>query len=103
MKFEITPTFSSDWKRLSKPHKRLFRAAIPSFSGACDEFARDPARYRWPEALRVSRMKSATGIWEMTWSYAGPDGRATFEFRTVEGEPTGRWRRIGSHSIYKDP
>lgn len=103
MRFEITPTFAGDWKGLSAPHRQRFRATVPAFNDACDRFARDPARFRWPDSLRVSRMQSAPGIWEMTWSFAGPDGRATFEFRTVGHEITVRWRRIGDHQIYKRP
>ncbi len=39
----------------------------------------------------------------MTWSFAGPDGRATFEFVEIEGEMGVRWRRVGNHSILKNP
>jgi len=39
----------------------------------------------------------------MTWSFSGPDGRATFEFVTIDGQPGIRWRRIGCHDIYRSP
>ncbi len=39
----------------------------------------------------------------MTWSFAGPDGRATFEWVTVHGEPAVRWRRVGGHAIFGNP
>jgi hypothetical protein len=48
----------------------------------------------------------------MTWSFSGPDGRATWQWTTVEirkGRKTvGRypavlWRRVGGHSIFGDP
>jgi hypothetical protein len=48
-------------------------------------------------------MTSAPGIWELTWSFASPDGRATFEFVNREGEVRVLWRRIGDHSIYRKP
>lgn len=48
-------------------------------------------------------MTSLPGLWEMTWSFSGPDGRATFEFITLDGEPHVRWRRIGTHAIYTSP
>lgn len=48
-------------------------------------------------------MAGQTGIWEMTWSFAGPDGRATFELVEIDGEPAIRWRRIGTHAIYDEP
>lgn len=52
-------------------------------------------------------VEGAPGIWEMTWSFSGPDGRATWEWATdtVEGAtvPVVRWRRIGGHAIFRDP
>jgi hypothetical protein len=39
----------------------------------------------------------------MTWSFSGPDGRATFEWVLVDGEPGIRWRRIGGHAIFGSP
>ena len=59
-------------------------------------------------SLRQSSTRWAVlGIWEMTWSFSGPDGRATWEWTTVteDGEelPAIRWRRIGNHAILRDP
>ncbi len=48
-------------------------------------------------------MQGTPGIWEMIGFFAGPDGRASFEFVTVEGEPTIKWRRIGDHQIFQEP
>ena len=39
----------------------------------------------------------------MTWSFASPDGRATFEFIIVEDELRVRWRRVGDHEVFKNP
>jgi hypothetical protein len=39
----------------------------------------------------------------MTWSFSGPDGRATFEYVEVDGEPAIRWRRIGGHDVFRAP
>ena len=43
----------------------------------------------------------------MTRSFSGPDGRATWEWTTVtdgdEQAPAVRWRRIGGHTIFRDP
>jgi hypothetical protein len=36
----------------------------------------------------------------MTWSFAGPDGRATFEWVVRDGEARIRWRRIGGHAVF---
>lgn len=47
-------------------------------------------------------MRGAPGVWEMTWRFAGPDGPATWEWTTVEGEAGAhvavRCRRIGGHA-----
>lgn len=48
-------------------------------------------------------MTGTDDIWEMTWSFSGPDGRATFEWVSAEGEIHIRWRRIGGHQIYRNP
>ena len=39
----------------------------------------------------------------MTWSDKDPDGRATWEWVTIEGEKGIRWRRLGTHSIFASP
>ena len=67
------------------------------------EAVRDDRVVTWPASFRVSPMGSARGVWEMTWLFSGPDGRATVEFVTIDGQPGVRWRRIGSHSIYGSP
>lgn len=102
MRFRTTPAFDRDWKRIREEHKRVFRDRMPDFSKACDAHAADRATI-WPANLRVSQMSGTKSIWEMTWSFAGPDGRATFELSVEDGELRCVWRRIGDHSIYKDP
>ncbi|MBK5306850.1 MAG: hypothetical protein JJD92_09210 [Frankiaceae bacterium] len=102
MRFRTTPAFDRDWKRLLPEHKAIFRERMPEFSRACDAHAAAPGSV-WPAALRVSQMKGTKSIWEMTWSFAGPDGRATFEFVTVDGDLVCQWRRVGDHSVYINP
>ncbi|MFD4422572.1 hypothetical protein ACFWN7_13870 [Agromyces sp. NPDC058484] len=95
MKFETTPSLDSDVRRLKPEHLAEFRKVIrEKFMPACDAFAADPAT-SWPASLRVKSVHSAPGILEMTWSFASPDGRATFELVTVAGELRVRWRRVG--------
>jgi hypothetical protein len=103
VKWRTTPQFDADWGDLPVEHRRVFKALVPDFSAACDSYVQRRGAYRWPAKLRVSPMKSAPGVWEMTWSFAGPDGRATFEFVDGEGEVFVRWRRIGDHSAYRNP
>lgn len=76
---------------------------MPAFNAACEAYIADTGGFIWPATLRVSRMTSVKGIWEMTWSFSGPDGRATFEFTEIEGEIGVRWRRIGRHEVYDEP
>jgi len=57
----------------------------------------------WPASLRVKPVEGALGIFEMTWSFKGPDGRATFEWIQIDGTLGVRWRLIGDHSIFKRP
>lgn len=103
MKYQSTPRFDRDFTALNREQRRAFIAVVPVFAAACDAYAADVGGTRWPAALRVRRMVGAPGVWEMTWSFASPDGRATFELVTVEGELMVRWRRIGDHAIYRQP
>lgn len=101
MKYEHTESFKRDYKRLSDAEKREFRSVIKRhFIPALERQTSDPGR-PFPPKLRVKG--GAPGIWEMTWSFTDPDGRATWEWIKVRGETGIRWRRIGSHDIFGDP
>jgi hypothetical protein len=103
VKFETTPAFDADCRRLKAEHAAEFKKVVrDKFVPACDAFAADPAT-PWPASLRIKAIGSATGVREMTWSVASPDGRATFEFVTVDGELRVRWRRVGDHDVFKSP
>jgi hypothetical protein len=103
VKFESTRRFDNDFKALSKEHQTSFRDLMPDFNDACDAYAIAQGGFVWPMRLRVNKLTSAKGIWEMTWSFASPDGRATFEFvNTSEGVRL-RWRRIGNHDVFREP
>ncbi len=58
---------------------------------------------KWPANLRIKPVQDASGVWEVTWSFSGPDGRATFEYVDIDGELGLRWRRIGGHEIFNSP
>ncbi|MFT4166945.1 MAG: hypothetical protein QM650_17035 [Microlunatus sp.] len=103
MKFETTPAFDNDYRRLKREHAETFKRVVrEKFAPACDAYA-EATSTTWPAALRVKPVRSAPGIWEMTWSFASPDGRATFETVTVDGELRCRWRRVGDHDVFKNP
>lgn len=107
MRFETTEAFDADYKRLKPEHQRAFRAvAKDKFAAACDSWAEailGGQIYVWPKSLRVDALTGAAGIWEMTWSFASPDGRATFQLVRVDGEWYCRWRRVGDHGVYRSP
>jgi hypothetical protein len=103
VKFETTPAFDADYRNLKPEHRELFRHALASkFIPACDAHAADPAT-PWPRSLRVKSVQGAVSVLEMTWSFASPDGRATFELITIEDELRCRWRRIGDHTVFRKP
>lgn len=102
MKFAVLDSFKADYRRLSSSEQDLFKQALRDFIVACDRYALDAATV-WPAALRVKDVENAPGVLEMTWSFSGPDGRATFEWVRIDGDLAVRWRRIGGHAIFKKP
>ena len=83
MRYEWTERFAGDWRRLSEQHRELFRAAVPEFSKACDAYVETGDVAVFPAHLRVKPITSAAGVFEMTWSFSGPDGRASFQWATI--------------------
>jgi hypothetical protein len=103
VKYQTTPSFDGDWRRLSEIERDMFRRVIrDQFNPACDRYRAEQTA-SWPRALRVRSVEGAQGVMELTWSFAGPDGRATFEWVTIDGELAVRWRRIGGHAIFRQP
>lgn len=108
MRFERTEVFKADYKRLSPDERELFRQAARAFNVACDSFIETRNRSVWPTHLRIKPVVNAPGVFELTWSFSGPDGRATWEWTTVTDadgtrHPAVRWRRLGSHRIFSNP
>jgi len=53
VKFETTPAFDADYRRLKAEHAAEFKKVVRDrFVPACDAFAKDPAT-PWPSSLRV--------------------------------------------------
>ena len=103
MKYERTADFKRDWRQLSRSQQETFRRVVfEQFVPACERRRIDPT-LPWPRSLRVKAVVGAPGVWELTWSFAGPDGRATFEWVVMGAEPRIRWRRIGGHAIFEEP
>lgn len=108
MRFERTEPFKADYQRLSQDEREKFRTAVRGFNAACDRFIETKDPSSWPANLRVKAVANAPGVYEMTWSFSGPDGRATWEWTTVTDArghrwPAVRWRRLGNHRIFRRP
>lgn len=103
MKYERTERFKRDCRRLSEGEREEFRRVVlEDFAPALERRVHEPG-HSWPASLRVKDVEGAPGIWEMTWSFTDPDGRATFEWIDIDGEGGVRWRRVGSHAIFGNP
>jgi hypothetical protein len=102
VKYAVLESFMADYKRLSASEQDLFKKALRAFIEACDRYAVDSST-AWPASLRVKDVENAPGVLEMTWSFSGPDGRATFEWIQIDGQLAVRWRRLGGHAIFKNP
>jgi hypothetical protein len=104
MKYRTTPAFDGDVGRLTEAEKQLFNRVVrEKFVTAADRVTSHPDRATWPKSLRVKSVEGADRIWAMTWSFSGPDGRATFEWIEIDGEPAIQWHRVAGHEIFKDP
>jgi hypothetical protein len=104
VKYLETESFRKDLRVLAKRgHASEFALAVrEKFAPAAERYAAEHGS-AWPAGLRVKSVTNAPGIWEFTWSKKNPDGRATFEWITIDGEPAIRWRRVGDHSIFSNP
>ncbi len=109
MKLEFTASAQRDRKRLKK-HQRQFDDAFIGFVAAAEAFRNSGTPF--PGKFRVTAVEAARGVFEFTWSFAGPDGRTTFEWDVVvvdrgkkppTREPLLRIRRIGDHGVFANP
>lgn len=85
MRYQVTQAAAADYEKLSDSEKALFKQALKDFNVAADRFVATRDVTRWPKELRDKSISGAPGVFEMTWSFAGPDGRATWESITVTG------------------
>jgi hypothetical protein len=103
VKYERTERARNDYAHLDDQTKQLFKDAVVLMNEAYERRG-DRAIPIWPKRLRIKAVEDSHGVWEMTWSFTGPDGRATFEyFDAGDGEVGIRWRRIGGHEIFRNP
>lgn len=92
--YERTRRFEGDWKDLGAADRKRFSVALKRFD-------QDLASGSFRRGLRVKRVTGTDAIFEMTWA---PDGRATFEYGTPQGQGAHViWRRIGRHDVFRRP
>jgi hypothetical protein len=90
MKYVRTTGFLIDLRRLPEEHRKLFVRAVHEVLRPALDAGAHTGAVPWPRALRVHRI----GVnYSMTWSFAGPDGRALFRLAEVAGERVVVWLR----------
>lgn len=94
--FERLASFLRDFDALTLDQKADFLRAVVMFVADL----RGGKGFR--KSLRVKKMTGYDDVWELTWA---SDDRATFEYGPPikEGHPHVRWRRVGTHDIFKRP
>lgn len=97
MKYVRTPGFLIDLRRLPDEHRKLFVESVHELLRPALDAGAHKGAAPWPRALRIHRIDAA---YSMTWSFAGPDGRALFRLAEVAGETVVVWLRVGNHGIY---
>ena len=102
MKYRRLPRFDSDYKKLSADERAKFREALALFIAASKDYEAQPQGFVWPQSLRIEKL-TGTSVMAMTWSFSGPDGRATFQFDTIDSVMFVVWRRAGRHEMYRQP
>jgi hypothetical protein len=88
--------FGTDFDALTPEQQAEFLGAVAQFV----EDLRGASGFR--NGLRVKGIQGAAGIFEMTWA---DNGRATFEYGepVILDEPHIIWRRLGTHTIFRNP
>lgn len=84
MKYVRTPGFLADLRRLPDEHRKMFAAAVHELLRPALDAGAHTGAAPWPRALRIHRIGKD---YSMTWSFAGPDGRALFRLAEVAGDP----------------
>jgi hypothetical protein len=94
--FESLPGFKREYGKLTTEQQAAFKAVVTQFVADL----RSGRGFR--RSLRVKTVQGVAHVWEITWA---ADGRATWQYgeQQIAGEPHIVWRRIGTHSIFKQP
>ena len=89
MKYVRTPGFLVDLRRLPDEHRKMFVDAVHQLLRPAPDAGAHTGAAPWPRTLRIHRIGRS---YSMTWSFAGPDGRALFRLAEVAGEPVVVWQ-----------
>ncbi|MEU2565169.1 hypothetical protein ABZ626_38480 [Streptomyces longispororuber] len=93
--YQTLPRFTTDLERLTPEQHHRFRQTVAAF-------VEDLRTGRLRAGLRVKGVRSAPGVFELTWD---GNGRATWQYgpEIVQGVQHIIWRRIGTHDILTRP
>jgi len=99
VKYRTTGSFDNALAKLPREHRALFLAAVTEHLLPALTAGAHRGEAPWPRRLRVHMIAEA---YSLTWSFAGPDGRALFVIERIEAdEPMLVWIAIGYHDIYQ--
>lgn len=101
MKYRTLAAFDRDYSALPPEHQKLFRETLTQHFLPALAAGALTGESPWPPRIRLHKI--AESIYSITWSFTGPDGRATFHLEPSNEEPVLVWRRIGTHTIYRQP
>lgn len=98
MRYQTTAGFDRALGKLPREHRQLFVAAVRDHLLPALAVGAHHGDVRWPVRLRIHKIDQ---VYSLTWSFAGPDGRALFTIGSdTDGEPVLTWLAIGYHDIY---
>jgi hypothetical protein len=99
VKYQTTAGFDLALAKLSRQHRRLFIDAVRAHLIPALAAGAHRGEAPWPKRLRIHKIGET---YSLTWSFAGPGGRALFTIGPdTDGEPLLTWLAIGDHGIYQ--
>jgi len=97
VKYETTAGFDNDFSKLPREHRALFMTAVTAHLLPALASGAHRGEAPWPRRLRIHKIADT---FSLTWSFAGPDGRALFVIRPgADDIPVLTWLAIGYHDI----
>jgi hypothetical protein len=98
VRYRTTVGSDGAFGKLPREHRGLFQAAVRVHLLPALVAGAYRGESPWPSRLRIHKIDL---VYSLTWSFAGPDGRALFTIGPdSDGEPVLTWLAIGYHDIY---